>query len=242
VLSTNDKKHALRDIDVVILAGGLGTRIRSVLGETPKVLAPINDQPYIDHLLNWLDLNGASKIILSLGYLGEKVAVHVAGRSNVECIIEPKPQGTGGGLRFCRSLAKSDHVFVMNGDTWLETDLNAFVQAHKISKKEVSMICLPVRNISQYGRVIIEKDVVVNFAEKSRGSYGSGNINAGIYLFSQRALSLLCSSNARSLETDFFSNLEKGYIHAYTPDNSKFIDFGTPENLAVAGAIFPKKK
>jgi NDP-sugar pyrophosphorylase family protein len=120
----------LDGIDVLILAGGLGTRIRSVLGDTPKVLAPINGRPFLDYLLDRLAAEAAGRVILSLGYRAEAVAAHLATFDPplaVEQLVEPAPLGTGGALRFAMPSLRSDPVMVMNGDTWIEADFGAML-------------------------------------------------------------------------------------------------------------------
>ena len=230
---------SLEDIDVAILAGGLGTRIRDVLGDTPKVLAPINGRTYLDYLLEWLDGFGASRIIMCLGHLAQKVEDHLQGREGVECIVEPKPLGTGGALRFCRDAFRSDHLLVMNGDTWLEMDLAPFVAAHLKSNSNISMVCVKVEDISRYGNVTINDHSVVEFTEKNLSNTGPGFINGGVYLLSQKILNDLYRMNIHSLENDFFFKLKPGSIHAFVPEEINFIDIGTPESLAAAVFVLP---
>jgi mannose-1-phosphate guanylyltransferase len=232
-------ENSLKGIDVAILAGGLGTRIKGILGDTPKVLAPINDRAYLDYLLEWLDGFGASRIIMCLGHLAQKVENHLQGRVGVECIVEPEPLGTGGAVRFCRDAFRSDHLLVMNGDTWLEMDLAPFVTAHLNSNSNISMVCVQVEDVSRYGKVKIRDHLVTGFTEKDPKDKGPGFINGGVYLLSQKALDDLCKMNARSLEIDFFFELKPGSILAFIPEKAKFIDIGTPESLATAVSVLP---
>jgi mannose-1-phosphate guanylyltransferase len=233
------KANCLKGIDVAILAGGLGTRIKDLLGDTPKVLAPINGRPYLNYLLEWLDGFGVSRIVMCLGHLAQKVEDHLQDRRGIECIVEPEPLGTGGAVRFCRDAFRSDHLLVMNGDTWLEMDLAPFVAAHLNSKSNISMVCVHVEDITRYGKVRIDNHLVTGFTEKNSKDKGPGFINGGVYLLSQKALDDLCRMNARSLEIDFFYELKPGSILAFIPERAKFIDIGTPESLATAVSVLP---
>ncbi|TAN64720.1 MAG: hypothetical protein EPN20_08070, partial [Magnetospirillum sp.] len=136
--------RGLFGIDVVVLAGGLGTRIRGVLGDTPKVLAPINGRPFLDHLLDHLARLGAGRAVLSLGVGADRVSDHLAHRPPplpVIQVIEPAPLGTAGALRHALPCLSGDPVMVMNGDTWLETDFAAFLAEHHRAGRPVSLLC-----------------------------------------------------------------------------------------------------
>ncbi len=232
----------LDHIDVAVLAGGFGTRIRGVLGDTPKVLAPINGRPYLDHLMAWLKGYGVEHIVLCLGHQAQKVQKHLGQDHSIECIVEKRPLGTGGAIQNCRHRLRSDLVLIMNGDTWLETDLAEFVAAHNDREQEISMICVPVDDVSRYGKISIDGNTITSFSEKDIDNRGAGYINGGIYLFSQAALDRLCDAPVISLEKDFFHVLPAGTIHAYIPTNANFIDIGTPETLADAGNVLPRYK
>lgn len=233
-------------IDVVVLAGGLGTRIRGVLGDTPKVLAPINGRPFLDHLLDHLAALGAGRAILLLGVGADKVSAHLDRRSPplpVIPVIEPAPLGTGGALRHALPNLTSDPVMVMNGDTWLETDFAAFLAEHRRAARPVSLLCVQVDDISRYGAVeLAESGTVTRFAEKAPGRNGPGLINGGALLLSRQALDRLAAGSGPSLETDFLGQLPPGWIHGWRAEGAAFIDIGTPDSLAEAGGVLPKGK
>ena len=230
---------SLGGVDVAVLAGGMGTRINSVLGDTPKALAPINGKPYLDHLLDWLDGFGAAKVVLCLGHLSDRIVAHVAGRPGVSCVVEPQPLGTGGATKFARASLTSDDVLIMNGDTWLETDLGAFLESHKKQKCPASILCLRVDDVSRYGSVEITGGRITMFFEKDPSRSGPGLISAGAYLFSQGALDRLMSSEGGSLEKDFLQRQPPGSVHGFVAKSANFIDIGTPESLSRADAVMP---
>ena len=221
----------LNNIDIAILAGGLGTRIKGVLGDTPKVLAPINGRPFIDHLLAFLAGYGARRIVMCLGHLAKKIEDHLGGNSDVHCFVEPEPRGTGGALLSCRSALESDPVLILNGDTWLDTDLDLFVKDHNKSGCEVSIICVQEKDVSRYGRLKIRNNRIINFEEKDIQCHDQGYVNGGVYLLSQNALDDLLNLNVHSLEMDYFCRIESGSIHAFVPKEYKFVDIGTPESF-----------
>ncbi len=229
----------LSGVDVAILAGGMGTRISSVLGDTPKALAPINGKPYLDHLLDWFAGFGVNKIVLCLGHLSKPILAHVADRADTLCVVEPTPLGTGGAIKFARDRLVSDDVLIINGDTWLDADLCQFYASHKKHGCSTSILCLKVDDVSRYGSVEIEGEKISMFLEKDPSKSGPGLISAGAYLFSQSALDRLMSTQGGSLEKDFLQTREPGSIHGFVADSANFLDIGTPESLKQASAIMP---
>ena len=229
----------LRGVDVAILAGGMGTRISSILGDTPKALAPINGKPYLDHLLDWFEGFGVEKIVLCLGHLSDSIIEHVSGRLGASCVVEPTPLGTGGAVKFARSKLTSDDVLIINGDTWLETDLCQFYASHIKQGCPASILCLNVDDVSRYGSVEIDNEIITMFLEKDPSKTGPGLISAGAYLFSQQALDRLMLTEGGSLEKDFLQAQPPGTVHGFVAESANFIDIGTPESLAQASAIMP---
>lgn len=236
---------SLTGIDVAVLAGGLGTRIRSVLGDVPKVLAPVNGRPFLDHLLDWLSGFGVRRIVLCLGHRAEPVLAHIAARverdaaTGLEVIglVEPEPLGTAGAIRFARPRLLSEPVLVMNGDTFLDADLSGFMAHHRGAGADLSILCAAVPSVARFGRVEIDaRGYIARFAEKDPGAEHPGFINGGLYLFSQGALDDLMRRPGPSLERDVFQRLPPGSIRAETV-HARFIDIGTPESLAAAAQI-----
>jgi NDP-sugar pyrophosphorylase family protein len=236
----------LRGIDVVVLAGGLGTRIRGVLGDIPKVLAPINHRPFLDHLLDHLAALGAGRVVLSLGVGADQVIAHLDRHRQplpVLPVVEPAPLGTGGALRHVMPGLTGEPVMVMNGDTWLEADFAGFLADHHRAGRPVSLLCVAVDDVSRYGRVDLAADgCVTRFAEKDPALAGPGLINGGALLLSRRALDRLGAETGPSLERDFLGQLPPGWIHGWRAEGAAFIDIGTPDSLAEAGGVLPKDR
>lgn len=233
---------SLEGIDVAVLAGGLGTRIRSVLGDTPKVLAPVEGRPYLAWLLDWIAGFGARRVVLCLGHLSDHVTGwvqdHTPPGMEIAVSVEPEPMGTAGAIRLARPLFRSDPVLVMNGDTFIGADLGQFLKGHRALGTEMTLLCVEVSDAERYGRVEIgPASRIEHFAEKEPGTAKAGVINAGIYALSRAAQDALAASPARSIERDIFMAASAGSLGAVVT-KGQFIDIGTPESLHVAGEAF----
>jgi mannose-1-phosphate guanylyltransferase len=228
----------LNDIDVVVLAGGLGTRISPVLKDTPKILAPIGGRPYIEFLMVWLKSFGARRVVFGLGHLAGAVSDYLAGYPpedlEVVVIIEDKPLGTAGAITNVRSEIHSNPVLIMNGDSFVDADLCAFVALFKSKNEEASILCTEVPDASRYGTVILADNRIQAFQEKTENA-GVGIINAGIYLFSPDILDEIAVCGT-SLENDFFQKQPAGRLAAMRGEYT-FLDIGTPEDLARAPQV-----
>ncbi len=230
-------RHSLADCDVFVLAGGLGTRIRSVLGDVPKLLAPIGDRPYLDILVAWLRRFGVRRIVLGLGHRADAVIAHLDANPppgvTIETVIEPTPLGTAGALRFARSRLVSDPVLVMNGDSFVDADLAAFMARHRAAHGAGTLLCAEVADAGRFGRVLLDNGDIRRFVEKDPAFRGRALVNAGLYLLSARLLDEVAAGQAVSLERDVFERLPAGSLAAHA-GRFAFIDIGTPESLAIA--------
>lgn len=233
----------LDGIDVVVLAGGLGSRIRHVLGDIPKVLAPIHERPFIDYILDQFQKLGAGRIILSLGFLADKVEAHLKTiKSTIPVITvhEQEPLGTCGALRNVMTALKSDPVLVINGDTWLNTNYREFLEEHKRSKKKGSILCVLVPDVSRYGTIELDKNAsIIGFHEK-QNLKKQGLVSGGVYLFNHTSLSEINNTVGPSLEKDYFAKCAPGTLHGLVAKKATFIDIGTPETLESAASLIPK--
>lgn len=231
----------LAETDILILAGGLGTRLQDVVFDRAKILAPIAGRPFLEILLQWLVAMGARRVVLSLGYRADTVLDYLSGINlsiKIETVVESEPLGTGGAVRLARPSLKSSSVLIMNGDTWLETDLNNFILAHRSRQAKVSMLCIEAANVSRYGRLTQDEEGYIRtFQEKDSDYQGNGLVNGGVYLFCQEALDLLAEMPGVSLEQDFLQKLPTCYLYGVTAPQAKFVDIGTPESLKSAPYI-----
>jgi len=226
-------------LEAAILAGGLGTRLRGVLDDRPKVLAPVGGRPFLDHLLEALAQAGIRRVVLCLGHMAEKVIAHVEAHPQplaVKWVVEPRPLGTGGALRFARPALKG-MALVINGDTWLGFDLPGLLARFNASGARGALVYAEVPDCARFGRLEIDaQGFVAAFHEKDPAHAGPGPINSGVYLLGPALLDRLAAGDAVSLERDFLEKLSPGSLLAY-PAAGPFIDIGTPESLAQAAAI-----
>ena len=159
-------------LTAVILAGGLGTRLRPAVGDCPKVLAPVNNRPFLSYLLDQLSSNGFSHVILCTGYGTDNISAafdSVYKGLTIEYSQETKPLGTGGALRNAIPHIKTDHILVMNGDSYINVDLKSYIDWHFRNCIEVSLLLTQVSDTSRYGRVEVDKNgLVKQFVEKMK--------------------------------------------------------------------------
>lgn len=213
-----------------------------MLGETPKILAPVAGRPFLDHLLTWLAGYGARRVVLCLGVRADLVTDHLNRHPfpDIEIVpsIEPAPLGTAGALRLAAPLLRSDPVLAMNGDTFVDADLTDFVAGHGAHRAAASVLCATVPSAARYGRLDIDgTGRIRRFVEKDPADSGPGPINAGLYLFSQAWLADFARGTGGSLERDVFATSPPGSFHAVPAKGATFLDIGTPESFAEAEAV-----
>ncbi|MHB1011362.1 MAG: nucleotidyltransferase family protein [Desulfobacteria bacterium] len=223
-----------------ILAGGLGTRLRSEVSDRPKVLAQVCGRPFLFHLLDWLGDAGVRDVVLCIGYRGEQVRETVGdlyGRMRVRYSEEVEPMGTGGALRNALPHLSSGTVLVANGDSFPRVDLSSFLDWHVQRRSQASLVLARVRDASRFGRVDTDDTGrVLRFAEKD-GRPETGWINAGVYLFSRERIESVSEGRTFSLEKEIFPGWIGQGIYAMKTDGG-FIDIGTPESYREARAFF----
>jgi NDP-sugar pyrophosphorylase family protein len=237
--------RCLEQVDILVLAGGLGTRIRPVLGDLPKLLAPIGGCPYLGHLLIWLRRYGAQRVVLGLGHQAQAVLDYLrlqpAQDMELVTVVEPRPLGTAGAIRFARNELHSDPVLVMNGDSFTDANLCEFIAQHSAAREEgarATILCTEVSDAGRYGRVEVdEAGWICRFVEKDPIFSGSALINAGIYLLSTPLLDEIAVVEATSLERDIFEHQPPRCLAAFS-GRFRFIDIGTPEALLHANLFF----
>jgi D-glycero-alpha-D-manno-heptose 1-phosphate guanylyltransferase len=226
------------DTDVIILAGGLGTRLRPAVSDMPKCMAPVDGKPFLYYLLLYLSrFSFVKRIILSLGYRYEIIIdwlnqLHEFGFEYVYS-IEETPLGTGGAIKKALTRANKD-VLILNGDTLFDIDLNLFVKQHSEHNTRLSIALKPMKNFERYGNVEVN-DLSIITAFKEKECCSAGQINGGIYLLSDKDL-MSRFSEKFSFETDVLRqqvNQENIYGFIY---NDYFIDIGIPEDYAKASS------
>jgi D-glycero-alpha-D-manno-heptose 1-phosphate guanylyltransferase len=236
----SDPGPGLRGVTALVLAGGLGTRLRPVVADRPKALVEVAGRPFITFLLDQLAAAGIEVAILCTGYRGEQVRECLGqryGGLRLSYSQEPAPLGTAGALRLALPDVQSDLAIVMNGDSYCEAELRAFWSWHRARPAAASLLLTPVADTRRYGRVACdEQGAVTGFVEKSAAG-GPGWISAGIYLLGRDLLAEIPAGRAVSIEHEVFPAwVERGLYGC--PAGGRFLDFGTPEALAELPAFF----
>lgn len=228
------------DVTAVILAGGLGTRLRSVIPERPKVLAEVRGRPFLEYVLDQMVSWNIKKVILCTGYLGEQIESHLHDSyKNLRLVYskEPSPLGTGGALRRAWPLVQPAPLLVLNGDSYCDADLGSFWTWHICQGAEATLLLIEAFDTKQYGKVETnEKGQILRFEEKSRDG-GRGWINAGIYACGSRFVQAIPDNYPISLERDIFPSLIGDRLYGYK-SKGRFLDIGTPESYRLAKTFF----
>ena len=230
----------------VVLAGGLGTRLREAVPDLPKPLAPVAGRPFLAHLLDFLARQGVREVILATGYRGEDIA-EALGKRHGEITLrysqEDRPLGTGGAVaRAMREHNSSDPLWVVNGDTYFDCDFLELALTHEANTADVTLALTHVEDAGRYGRVELSARsrgggaLIDAFREKEPGA--SGLINAGVYLLNPAALQRVDLPEAFSLERDFFADNLEDLRLIGAPQAGYFIDIGVPSDYERAQAYF----
>jgi D-glycero-alpha-D-manno-heptose 1-phosphate guanylyltransferase len=223
--------------EAVILAGGLGTRLRAVVREVPKPLAPIAGRPFLHWLIEGLARQGVRRAVLATGYMAESVASSCgtahAGVALVHA-AEPAPLGTGGALWSALAHVEGARCFVLNGDTWLGLSLVAL--AAEAPGADLVLAVRPVEDRARYGSVAVRGNEVLGLEEKGRS--GPGLVNAGCYVARRDLPARRPILGAFSLEAEVLARPEGLDLRAHRTE-AEFLDIGTPEDYARAQTLIP---
>lgn len=220
------------DLAAVVLAGGMGTRLRSVVADRPKVLAPVAGRPFLAYLLDQVADAGIQRVVLSTGHLAEQFAEVIGDRyRNIQITYahEEQPLGTGGAIRFACGFTTADQLLVMNGDSYCDADLSSYIGWHVDGGNDVSLMLAKVSDTSRYGTVEMDAGGrITAFVEKRPDSI-AGRINAGVYLF-RRAMLEQFPVGPSSMERDVFPVwLREGSMMGWATE-AEFIDIGIPSD------------
>ncbi|HTQ27645.1 MAG TPA: nucleotidyltransferase family protein [Puia sp.] len=228
--------------EAIVLAGGLGTRLRSVVADLPKCMAPVAGKPFISYVIDYFRLHGTTSFILSLGYRHEAIQSYITDQyphMDIRYSIENEPLGTGGAIRLACKQAKESSLLVLNGDTFFRVDPRELAVFHGQQQAHCSLALKPMKNFDRYGVVVLNADQSIqSFQEKKY--YDEGLINGGVYALQTDAFLSEDLPEKFSFEKDY---LEKCY--ATRPifglvQTGYFIDIGVPEDYQRAQSELPK--
>lgn len=234
--STITTTHHAEGNEVIVLAGGLGTRLRSVVSDVPKTMASVAGQPFLKHLIRYLLSQGIEKFIFSVGYkheIIEKFLNEQFPTLNYQLSIESEPLGTGGAIQLACKRTSKQNIIVVNGDTLFKGNLQKALEMQLESNAECSLLLKHMQNFNRYGTVELDSDYIVkNFREKQ--FFHDGYINAGVYVLNVE------SFLDKELPEKF--SFEKDYLEKFYPtrkifgmiQDAYFIDIGIPTDLRKA--------
>jgi D-glycero-alpha-D-manno-heptose 1-phosphate guanylyltransferase len=234
-------KH-LENIDVLLLCGGLGKRLRSITGNKPKPMVEICGKPFLDILIGYIASFGFRRFILCTGYKSQLIKKHydsADGNLNIVFSHEPKPLGTAGAVKNAQPLIRNSEFLVLNADSFCRIDFNKLLEFHR-EKNALATLAL-TRNASgqDYGSISIDGNGKVNNFQEKSAVKGKSLVNAGIYVFEKRILRFIPGNRKFSMEYDLFPGLSGKNLYGYIIKNS-FIDIGTPERYQKARKTLKK--
>lgn len=224
-------------MEAIVLAGGFGTRLRQLVADVPKPMAPIAGRPFLEILLGSLAQKGFTQVVLSLGFMAEKISGHFGPRFaglDLTYVVEDTPLGTGGATRLAATACAQDHVFVFNGDTYLDLEVDLLERQWQ-AKRHPIVVGRQVPDTTRYGRLVVDGDRIISFAEK--GIAGPGLINAGCYVLATDALAQFPLNQPFSIETDYLlPEVARATVEVFVTEGV-FIDIGIPEDYSRAQTL-----
>jgi NDP-sugar pyrophosphorylase family protein len=232
----------LANVTAAILAGGLGTRLRAVVGDRPKVLAQVHGRPFLAYLLDQLARTSVAQVVLLTGYLGGQVSAAFGDRYRGLRLVysaESSPLGTAGALRLALPHFSFPTVLLLNGDSYCDVDLPAFLDSHQRRAAEISLVVSRVADASRFGKVRVGPDGRVLGFEEKRGD-GEGWINAGVYLLERRLIEDIPPGRPVGLERDLFPAWVWRAFQAFRGP-TRFLDIGTPASYQEAESFFAQR-
>ena len=222
--------------EVIILAGGMGTRLRSVITEIPKPMAPVGNRPFLAIILDNLNDQGVKHVILAVGYKYEVIQLHFGNQYkdiSLDYAIEKEPLGTGGAVGLALNQLRNDAFLMMNGDTLFDVNLEKLSQFHDDRNADLSIALKPIEKQDRYGLVKVdENSKVIEFSEKQY--IEKGLINGGVYTTSKSYIDSLNLPQKYSWEKNVLEAQSiESKIFGFLTD-SYFIDIGIPEDYSRA--------
>jgi len=217
----------------IILAGGEGTRLRPLTYNLPKALIPVQGKTLTEHVIDVLKKLDVDEIVLSIGYMADKVKDYFGDGSKfglkITYAVEKEPMGTAGPLIL---LPKINETFVMvNGDNLFNLDFKKMLELHKKNKATATIALTRVEDVSHFGAARLEGDKILEFIEKPKKEEAPSNyINSGYYILEPEVFDIVKGKDFAMMEKNVFPKLAKeGKLFGYK-DNGQWFDTGTPEN------------
>ncbi|MEP6467266.1 MAG: nucleotidyltransferase family protein [Parafilimonas sp.] len=217
---------------IIILAGGLGTRLRSVVSGLPKCMAPVNGKPFLDYVIDYFQQQGITSFIFSLGYKNEIIIEHLTSHFShltLKYSIEEEPLGTGGAIKKACALINDEDIFITNGDTLFKANVSSLQNFHQAKNADCTLALKPMKNFNRYGVIELnEDDSIKSFNEKKQ--YESGLINGGLYLLNTQIFLSESFPEKFSFETAYLEKYYNQHKMFGLIQYEYFIDIGIPED------------
>lgn len=220
--------------DVIILAGGLGTRLRAVIGDQQKCVAEYSGQPFLFHLLSHVYHQGLKKVILALSHDASRVSEMVdasswSGELDIHYSVEQTPLGTAGAVKHAAKYVSTDDFIVMNGDTYTELDCKAMMRAHRARSADLTIAVTSQNPNHDSGYIDFDSNHRIKaFSEKVH--QGQKYSSMGVYAMNRSLMEIIPSARACSLELDVFPHALNHAVYAY-PTDLPFWDIGTVDRF-----------
>lgn len=231
-----------KDVDVVILCGGKGTRLRPIVSGRPKPMAEFGGRPFLSILMERVASFGFKRFVMCAGYLGKMIEEYYGKNPEPQEIVfclEKSELGTGGAIKNAKKFIRSDPFLVMNGDSFAPVNLGKFLDFHLKKKALLSMALVKDRGNRNSGKVSLNQEHRITRFEEKKIDEGEGYDSTGIYLMDRQVFPFMKKTGKFSLEYDLFPSLVKERCFGYV-QKAKLIDFGTPEVYQIAKDVFAK--
>lgn len=224
--------------EAIILAGGFGTRLQTVVSDVPKPMAPVNNEPFLNYVFNYLKHYNIEHVVLSTGYLSEKISEYYKNEYigiKISYTKEAEPLGTGGGIRLALEKCLTNKILVLNGDSFFDVDLNSYYNKHNSFKSDCSLALRKVDNASRYGTIKLDAAFVIKAFKEKDSVEQPGLINGGVYILNRELfLNETEANKSFSIEKDFFEKrVDQLKIFGFEYQGY-FIDIGIPEDYKKA--------
>lgn len=226
----------------IILAGGLGTRLQSVVKDAPKPMAPVNEKPFLYWLLHYCDRQGIKEVILSVGYKSEMIEKYFGNSFqsiSLKYCHEKEPLGTGGAILEVLKYTSTSEVFVLNGDSFFNINLNNFYHQHQQHHSLLSLALKSMENFERYGVVKTDSSNGITAFEEKKTT-AKGDINGGVYIINRKIFTGKILPDKFSFEKDFLEKFLTQESMSGFVFNNFFIDIGIPEDYIRANNEFWK--
>lgn len=226
-------------MEAIILAGGFGTRLAHIVSDVPKPMAPVYNKPFLEYILKYLTDSGIDKIIMAVGYKQEIIKEYFGSKycsCEIEYSSEDKPLFTGGAIKKALRLCKENNIFVVNGDTFFNVNIQKMAIFHKEKKSDLTLALKEMNNFDRYGTVEMnEKHRITSFKDKKYTDLGK--INGGLYLMNKELLDKM-SEEKFSFETDFMEKYTEQFSMYGFFSQGYFIDIGVESDYKKAQIDF----